>query len=166
MAHWRSMIESQWLRHHDIEGHEPVVTIVRVVGGEVVGQGGKKSKKPVLYFQGKEKPLAIGATIGKTIERMYGPDTADWVGKKIKLYVTTTESGGETVGCIRVRQGVPEEPRQQQRTNGNGNTRRPPAAQPAAAGQQQLEPPPDPPAPSAEPEDRGDEPTDEEWANR
>jgi hypothetical protein len=109
MPHWRAMMDSDWLRSVDIEGKgEPTVTISRVVGGEVTGVGGKKNKKPVLYFEGKSKPLAIGATIGKTIERMYGPKTEDWVGKRITLYVTTTNAmSGETVSCIRVRPTVP-----------------------------------------------------------
>ena len=125
MPHWRSMIESDWLRSVDIEGKEPTVTIVRVVGGEVTGMGGKKSKKPVLYFEGKQKPLAIGATIGKTIERMYGPKTESWVGKRITLYVTTTNSaGGEVVDCIRVKPNVPTE------KNGRSQKEAPPEREP------------------------------------
>lgn len=102
-------MDSDWLRSVDIEGKgEPTVTIARVVGGEVTGVGGKKNKKPVLYFEGKSKPLAIGATIGKAIERMYGPKTEEWVGKRITLYVTTTNAmSGEVVSCIRVRPTVP-----------------------------------------------------------
>jgi hypothetical protein len=108
MPHWRAMMDSDWLRHVDIEGKEPTVTITRVVGGELTNVGGKKARKPILYFEGKEKPLAIGATIGKTIERMYGPKTEDWIGKRITLFTTTTNAmSGEIVGCIRVRPTVP-----------------------------------------------------------
>lgn len=107
MPHWRSMMDSDWLRYHDLQGREPTVTIVRVVGGTITGNGGKKNKKPVLYFAGKDKPLAINATIGKTIEAMYGPNTEEWIGKRITLYTSTTEMGGETVSCIRVRPRAP-----------------------------------------------------------
>jgi hypothetical protein len=108
MPHWRSMMDSEWLRACDLNGREPTVTISRVVGGTVVGEGGKKSKKPVLFFEGKDKPLAIGATIGKTIQAMYGPKTEGWVGKRITLFTSTTHStGGEEVECIRVRPQIP-----------------------------------------------------------
>jgi len=108
MPHWRSMMDSEWLRACDLAGREPTVIISKVVGGQVVGEGGKKSKKPILFFKGKDKPLAIGATIGKTIQGLYGPKTEDWIGKAVTLYATTTNStGGETVECIRVRNVVP-----------------------------------------------------------
>jgi len=108
MPHWRSMMDSEWLRACDLAGREPTVIISKVVGGQVVGEGGKKSKKPILFFKGKDKPLAIGATIGKTIQGLYGPNTEGWIGKAIQLYTTTTNStGGEVVECIRVRNVVP-----------------------------------------------------------
>lgn len=122
-GHWRQMTDgSQWLTHLDLldaegKAREFNVTIESVKGGEVVGEGGKKSKKPVLRFRGAKKPLACGATICKTIERIAGsPDPKDWVGKRITLYVTTTEitreGKRETVGCIRVRPTAPRGPDQ------------------------------------------------------
>jgi hypothetical protein len=38
---------------------------------------------------------------------MYGKDTDNWAGKWITIFPTTTEFGGETVDCIRVKPGVP-----------------------------------------------------------
>jgi len=102
------MIDSDWLRFVDLQGKDVTVEIEKVVRGEVTGEGGVKSKKPVLYFKNKKKPLAIGATIGKTIESMYGADTSGWLGKRITLFTSTTKSkAGETVGCIRVRPKAP-----------------------------------------------------------
>lgn len=98
-------MDSEWLFHYDLPAdRDVVVTIERVTGGEVTGQGGKKSKKPALYFRGKKKPLALNATNGKTIERIAGTsDVSKWAGLNISLYVTTTQWGGETVPCIRIR---------------------------------------------------------------
>jgi len=108
MPHWRTMMDSEWLRACDLRGAEPTVEIAKVVGGTVVGEGGKKSRKPVVFFKGKEKPLAIGATIGKTIAAMYGPNTEDWIGKRVTLFTSTTNStGGEVVECIRIRPMIP-----------------------------------------------------------
>jgi hypothetical protein len=78
-----------------------------VHGGELVGPGGKKSKKPLCYFRNVPKPLGLNATNCKTIAALYGNDTDGWVGKRITLYPTTTQMGGETVECVRVRPRVP-----------------------------------------------------------
>jgi hypothetical protein len=89
-----------------------VVTIERVTGGEVTGDGGKKNKKPICKFVGKEKKLALNVTNCKTIAALYGNDTNDWAGKRIALYPTTTNAkSGETVECIRVRPREPAAPR-------------------------------------------------------
>lgn len=65
--------------------------------------GGKKSKKLVLKFQGKEKGLALNKTNATTIAAANGPDTDHWIGKKIFLYATKVSFGGEMVDGIRVR---------------------------------------------------------------
>jgi len=106
--HWRSMMdEKEYLFAFDLQGREVTVTIEKISGGEVIGDKGKKSKKPVAKFEGKEKKLILNVTNCKTIAQLYGNDTAAWAGKKIMLYATTTQNGGETVECIRVR---PKEP--------------------------------------------------------
>lgn len=105
MPHWRSMQDSDWLRAYDLQGKDYTVTIEKVVAGEVTGEGGIKSKKPVAFFKGAKKPLALCATNCKTIARMYGNDTVEWVGKQITLFCTTTRAkSGEETECIRIRQ--------------------------------------------------------------
>ncbi len=103
MPHWREMTESDWLRAFDLQGRDVTVTIEKVVPGEVTGEGGKKSKRPVVYFKGKNKPLALNATNCKTIARMFGNETNAWAGKAITLYPTVTQKGGEETPCLRVR---------------------------------------------------------------
>lgn len=107
MPDYRTMFDSDYLYAFHLQGKELTVEISRVTGGEVTGTGGKKSRKPVCYFKGKEKPLALNKTNCKTIAGMYGPDTAKWVGRCIAIYPTTTSFGNETVECIRVKPGVP-----------------------------------------------------------
>jgi hypothetical protein len=105
MADFRTMYDSDFLFAFHLAGKEHTLTIAAVKGGELTGHGGKKSKKPMCYFEGKEKPLALCKTNGRTIAEMYGADTSAWVGKKIIIYPTTTTYGKETVDCIRVRPG-------------------------------------------------------------
>lgn len=117
-THWRSMTEREFLYAYDLQGREVTVTIEKVVAGAIKSTGGKSTKKPVVYFKGKSKPLALNATNAKTIASLYGNYVEDWIGERIIIYPTTTEMAGETVDCIRVRNKKPgaEQPAQ----NGNG----------------------------------------------
>jgi hypothetical protein len=112
MPHWKSMTDTTFLFAFDLNGAERHVRIERVTGGELVGQGGRKTKKPVIHFAGVPKPLALNATNAKTIQSITGsPDTDKWVGKWITLYPTQCQSPtGETTDCIRVRPTAPTPP--------------------------------------------------------
>lgn len=107
MTHWKSMMDRDFIYAFDLGGKDVTVTIASVKAGQLTGQGGRKAKKPVIYFAGKEKGLAANATNCKVIAKMYGNDIEEWTGKRITLYATTTEMNGETVECIRVRPRIP-----------------------------------------------------------
>lgn len=111
MTHWRSMMDREYLGAWDLPT-ERTAEIVDVRGVKLPGAGEiKANRKPVLTFKNTEKKLIVGATIGKTIAGMYGPNVEDWKGKRITLYATTTRSkGGETVECVRVRPTIPTAP--------------------------------------------------------
>ena len=125
MPHWKSMMDRDYIFAFDLGGKDVTVTIRDVKAGSLVSNGGRKAKKPVAFFEGKDKGLALNATNCKTIAKLYGNDTEAWIGKQITLWPTTTEMNGETVECIRVRPSIP---RQQ---NGRGQ-QRPAPPKPAA----------------------------------
>lgn len=107
--HYRAMYDADYWGAWDLENGEKVVTIKRVIGGELTGPGGKKSKKPVIYVEGSEKGIPLNKTNGKTIANMYGNYVTEWVGKAITLYKSSTrnpQDGGE-IDCIRIRPEVP-----------------------------------------------------------
>lgn len=144
----RSLYEKEFLYSYDLQGRDVTLTIERVVQGKLVGVGGKSNKKPVVHFrEGKDpkKGLGLCITNARTIAGICGSfEVEKWVGKRITLYPTTTEFGGKTVDCIRIR---PEAPK---------------GAAPRSAS----------PAPAREPGDdedeqnrRNAEPTDEEMNN-
>lgn len=110
MTDYRLLYDSDYLYAFHLQGRDVTVEIEAVKGGELVGEGGRKAKKPIVKFKGKDKPLALNKTNGKIIAGMYGSDTTKWTGKSITLYPTTTNFGGETKDCIRVRPKVPTGP--------------------------------------------------------
>lgn len=108
MPNYLIYYDSQALGAHHLDGKSCVVKIVKVVGGELIGEGGKKSKRPLVYFDGKALPLALSKTDGKTISGMYGRDTSAWLDKLIEIYPTTTDAfGKKDVPCVRVKPTIP-----------------------------------------------------------
>lgn len=107
MTHYRAMFDSDYLGAWDLKG-DTVVTIERVEAG-VLQQGTKKDRKPIVFFRGSRtgKGMALNKTNAKTIAKLYGNDTAEWVDQPITIYPTKTQFGAETVDCIRIR---PERP--------------------------------------------------------
>jgi hypothetical protein len=109
MPHYKSMFDDKdYLFAFDLQGRDVTVTIERVEAGVIMGEAGRKSKKPMVTFRGAKKKLALNKTNGKTIAQLYGTDTAGWVGKAVTIYPTTTTFGNETVECIRVRPIAPK----------------------------------------------------------
>ena len=110
---YRSLYDSEYIGHWDLEGRDVVVTIEKVSGGELVGNGGRKSRKPILYFAGKQKGMVCNKTNGRTIASLYGPKVESWAGKRITLFTSTARdpSSGSEVECIRVRPQVPPPPK-------------------------------------------------------
>lgn len=115
---YRAMFDGKYLGAWNLvdpEGHQKdcTVTISSVKAEKVIMEGGQTNKKPLISFQGRELPMVCCKTNAKTIAGMYGNDTAAWVGKRITLYATTTQVGGQTKDCIRVRPAIPVTPAKQ-----------------------------------------------------
>lgn len=111
MAHYKTYYDKEFLGSWDLPpGKDATVTIEKVIGAELDNGKGKKNKKPVIQFVGKEKKFVSNVTNSKTIAAMYGNMVEDWVGKRITLYVTQTRdpSTGSDIDCLRIRPTVPK----------------------------------------------------------
>lgn len=105
---YRAMFDRDYIGSWDLNGKDVVVVIASVKAGELTSGGNKKSKKPIIFFKGKDKGFACNKTNGKVIASLYGPDTRKWIGQPIIIYPTQTQFGSETMDCIRVRNRRPE----------------------------------------------------------
>ncbi len=108
----RTMFDSDYLGAWNLPGGKDYnVTIDRIEGATITGDGGKKNKKPLAYFRGVKKPLIINKTIMKTLFAMFGTHSAKaMVGKRVTLYATTCRgAAGGTVDCVRVRPTPPKD---------------------------------------------------------
>ena len=106
MADYRSMFDREYIGAWDVAGKDVTLTIASVTETQLIAQGNKKSKRPVLRFEKAEKGMVMNKTNCRIVAEMYGTDVVNWIGKRITLYATTTSMGRETVECIRVRTKV------------------------------------------------------------
>lgn len=110
---YRAMFDREMLGAFELQNRDVIVTIERVEAGVLTSEGNKKTKKPILYFKGRERKLALNKTNAKMLANMFGNDTRKWVGQAITIYPTTTPFGKEIRECIRIR---PQQPQQRQQT--------------------------------------------------
>lgn len=111
MPHWKKLMDPKdMLYAYDLDGRDVTVEISRVVGGELTGEQGRKTKKPIAHIAGKTKKLALNNTNCATIEQLTGTaDYEKWAGVRVTLFPTTTSFGGKTVECIRIRPYPPKD---------------------------------------------------------
>lgn len=142
MAHWKKLMDPKdMLFAYDLDGRDVTVTFEKVIGGELTGEQGRKTKKPIAHIKGTTKKLALNATNCTTIEQLYGTaDVEKWSGIRVTLFPTTTSFGGKTVDCIRIR---PYLPRDSKGGNGrNGGRSRGNEAEAEAPAPDTAAPPP------------------------
>jgi hypothetical protein len=110
MTHILSLFDpSPYVAAWELNGKDLTVTIDRVEKKEVVGEGGKKSRKPVMTFRDFDRPFVFGKKVAKTLIALYGSDVNVYPGKRITLYPTQDRGPeGEMVDAIRVRKTVPK----------------------------------------------------------
>lgn len=104
------IFDSKYLRAADLKGQTPVCTITKIdIQDMKDGQ-----QKPCIYLNHRDKGLILNKTNANMIAKMYGPETNEWLGKKIMLVTAWVDFQGDTVEAIRVRppnqQAVPDAP--------------------------------------------------------
>ena len=112
MTHWKLLQDrGEYISACDLLGKEKILQIESVKGGELTGEGGKKSKKAIASFVGASRKLALNATNCKTLVTLSGSkDVEKWVGLWVTIYPTTTKFGGETSECIRIKPELAKPP--------------------------------------------------------
>jgi len=94
-----SAFPSTYLKAADLGGRR-VAVIIRDVLIETIADG---EKKPVVYFENKEKGLCLNKTNAHMIVEIVGSaETEEWTGTKIVMFSTKVDFGGKRVDGIRV----------------------------------------------------------------
>lgn len=89
------------------DGH--AIYTIKCVEMRTLGQGKDAQDKPVVFFEETAKALVLNKTNWGLIGRAIGSDDTDhWEGKKIALYSTDVQYGGDMVRGIRVLSRTPQ----------------------------------------------------------
>ncbi len=103
---FQELYPSKYVEAADLKGADRTLVITGIRLEELDGMKGKQWKA-IITLGGAKKELIANRTCGEALKLMFGSETDAWLGKRITIYPTETEVGGETVPCIRVR-GSPD----------------------------------------------------------
>jgi hypothetical protein len=94
----------KYLKASDLNGQPLTLVIKRAPVEALTSPDGKQERKTVLYFDGVPKKLPLNQTNWDAVVDVTGEaDSDDWPGQKVEVYPTTTQMGGKTVDCVRIR---------------------------------------------------------------
>src|SRR3954470_4607148 len=95
---------SKWLKASDLEEDEATFTITGSDVTEFKERNGDVKRQIYLEFAETEKPLGLNKTNYGVLQSIFrSPDTDDWVGKKVVLFVTQCQMPDGSQGdCLRV----------------------------------------------------------------
>src|SRR5678815_4556537 len=97
------VFQSKFLAKEDVPN--PVVATIANVKYETIKGKGRDEQKAVMEFAGNLKPMILNKGNWTRVEVLYGPESDEWLGKKIEIYVDpTVEFGGDIVGGLRLRE--------------------------------------------------------------
>ena len=82
---------SNYLKASDLQGRAIIVAIDRC---EIEAIGDER--KPILYFQGKQKGMVLNKTNANNVAVLYGDDTDDWGGQPVELFEAMVDFQGKT----------------------------------------------------------------------
>lgn len=101
MPNLNNIFPSRYLKSHELQGREPVVTIDRV---EFEQMGRTREVLPVIYFRGKLKGLKLNKTMATEIARISGSAlTEGWPNTQVQLYATSAHFGDQGYPVIRIK---------------------------------------------------------------
>jgi hypothetical protein len=133
-THYKLMYPSDYVSAADFKGKDVSLTIKHVSVDELPVAGStKKERRPVVSFGETPKKLVLNKTNAKTIAKLLGVYTSEWIGRRITLYPTMTKFGKEDVECIRVRDRLPKGAAPASSSSATGDGPPPDGHTPAAA---------------------------------
>jgi hypothetical protein len=101
---------SKYLRGSDLAGHAVTVTIDEIRLESFYDSEAKETtKKPVVYFTGKQKGLVMSKSLAYKIAEILGSEDMDsWRGKRVVIFTEQKSVYGEIKDVFAARAAQPE----------------------------------------------------------
>lgn len=100
MANINEIYQSEFLRADQLGG-QPRRAVIEATTVEVLGQGEQAQQKVVLKFKGAKQRLPLNKTNAMTLSDAWGPNSDNWIGRKIELRPEKVLYAGKMVDSIR-----------------------------------------------------------------
>jgi len=110
----RLLFPKEYLGAPDLRGKDVTLTISRLAQEALRTDKGEEDKWVVYFAEMEErhkrnkkqlnKKLVLNRTNAKSIAKLLGNETDNWIGKPITLYPTTCLAFGKEADCIRIRE--------------------------------------------------------------
>lgn len=101
LSHFDQLYPGRFLKAGDVS-EKPTLTITRIEMETLTTEKGEKQSAIVMFSEDK-RGLVLNKTNGYLIRQMFGPDLADWRGKRVVLYrEDKVQFGAKTVSAVRV----------------------------------------------------------------
>ena len=94
--------ESKFLKADDLKGRA-IKVVISDAKVEAMTQDQNGDRKVVIYFEGKEKGMALNKTNFNVLTSNFGVDSDAWKGKQIELFAMDVEYQGKLVPGLRLR---------------------------------------------------------------
>jgi hypothetical protein len=104
--HIDQLYPSRFLKCSDLDGKAMRVTVAALKKEDVGGEA-----KVVMSFTNGTKALILNKTNARSIAKVHGDETKNWVGKDITLVPAQVDFRGDIVDAIRVRTAPPKSSR-------------------------------------------------------
>lgn len=102
--HYRKLYNSNYIGSYDLDGKDTVLTIEAVDKTTVFNTRTQQHEEvPVVTFREAKKAWIMNRTNGDAIGDLHGPETDNWIGKQVTLYVVKVKTGGKVTDGIRVK---------------------------------------------------------------
>lgn len=95
----------QYLEGDMLQGKTQTMTI-KGFGFELVASERGEENKCVLSFNETDKSMILNKTNAKELAKLFGPETDEWVGKRVQLYTERVKAFGKVHNALRLREQV------------------------------------------------------------
>jgi hypothetical protein len=101
---YETLFPSRFIRSADFAGKDVTLVILKVFSEDI-----EDKSKAIMAFEGTKKQLVLCRTNAEACKLMWGPETDDWIGKRLTLYAAVIKDpfGDGEITATRVR-GSPD----------------------------------------------------------